>query len=102
MAQAQPLGPASSPAALGDLDLSILRISGNGFDSVPPELVAIADHDMTEARLSTSLPPTSPALSDDRATLLAVKDKLAGDASLNWRAAVPIGLWQGVTVGPRG
>ena len=87
------------PAALGDLDLSILRLSGNGFDSVPPELVAIADHDMTEARLSTSLPPTSPALSDDRATLLAVKDKLAGDASLNWRAAVPIGLWQGVTVG---
>ena len=87
------------PAALGDLDLSILRLSGNGFDSVPPELVAIADHDMTEARLSTSLPPTSPALSDDRATLLAVKDKLAGDASVNWRAAVPIGLWQGVTVG---
>ena len=87
------------PAALGDLDLSILRLSGNGFDSVPPELVAIADHDMPDARLSTLLPPTSPALSDDHATLLAVKDKLAGDASLNWRAAVPIGLWQGVTVG---
>ena len=87
------------PAALGELDLSVLRLSGNDFDSVPPELAAIAGRDMAKARLSTSLPPTSPALSDDRATLLAVKDKLAGDASLNWRAAVPIGLWQGVTVG---
>ena len=86
------------PAALGELDLSVLRLSGNDFDSVPPELAAVAGRDMAKARLSTSLPPTSPALSDDRAALLAVKETLAGDASLNWHAAVPAGLWQGVTV----
>ena len=87
------------PAALGELDLSLLRLSGNGFDFIPPKLAAIADHDIADARLSRSLPTTSPALSDDRAALLAVKDTLAGNASLNWRTAVPIGLWQGVSVG---
>ena len=88
------------PATLGGLDLSILNLSGNDFDSVPPELTAIPDHDLANTLLCTPLlPPTSPALLDDCTVLLAVKETLAGDASLNWHAEIPVGLWQGVTVG---
>ena len=87
------------PAALGGLDLSGLRLSGNDFDSIPPELTDVTNHDLADARLCLPLPPTSPALFDDCTVLLAVEDTLAGDASLNWHAAVPVGLWQGVTVG---
>ena len=90
------------PAALGELDLSVLRLSGNDFDSIHPELTDVADHDLGNMRLSTPLPPTSPARFDDRAVLLAVKETLAGDAS-NWHPTVPVGLWRGVTVdGPEG
>ena len=78
------------PAALGELDLSLLRLSGNDFDSIPPELTAVADHDLADM--------PSPARYDDSAVLLAGKDMLAGDAPLNWHAAVPVGLWQGVTM----
>ena len=85
------------PAALGELDLSVLRLAGNDFDSIPPEPTAVAAHDPADTRLCTPL-PTSPAPFDDCAVLLAVKETLAGDASLNWHAAVPAGLWQGVTV----
>ena len=87
------------PVALGELDLSALHLLSNDFDSMPPELTAVADHDLANTRLCTPLPPTSTALFDDCTTLLAVKETLAGDASLNWHAAVPVGLWQGVTVG---
>ena len=82
------------PAALGDLDLSVLGLSGNDFDSVPPELTDVAHHDLADARPCLPLPPTSPALFDDCTVLLEVKDTLAGDASLNWHAEVPVGLWQ--------
>ena len=87
------------PAALGGLDLSGLRLSGNDFDSIPPELTDVTNHDLADARPCLPLPPTSPALFDDCTVLLEVKDTLAGDASLNWHAAVSVGLWQGVTVG---
>ena len=86
------------PATLGGLDLSILNLSGNDFDSVPPELTAVAYHDLANTLLCTPLPPTSPALFDDCTVLLAVKDTLAGDVPLNWHAAIPVGWWQGVTV----
>ena len=78
------------PAALGEFDPSVLRLSGNDFDSIPPELAAVADHDLADM--------PSPARYDDSAVLLAVKDTLAGNAPLNWHAAVPVGLWQGVTM----
>ena len=87
------------PATLAGLDLSVLRLEGNDFDSVPPELTDVAHHDLADARPCLPLPPTSPALFDDCTVLLEVRDTLAGDASLNWHAAVPVGLWQGVTVG---
>ena len=87
------------PAALRQQDLSVLRLSGNGFDSVPPALAAVAERDLANARFCLPPPSTTPALFDDCAVLLAVKDALAGDASLNWHTAVPVGSWQGVTVG---
>ena len=87
------------PAALGELDLSVLRLVGNDFDSVPPGLADIADHNLAEEWPCLPLPPTSPALFDDCMVLLAVKETLAGDASLNWHAEIPVGSWQGVTVG---
>ena len=86
------------PVALGELDLSLLRLSGNDFDSIPPELTAVADHDLAHTRFSTPLPLMSPALFDDYMALLAVKETLAGNASLNWHAAVPVSSWQGVMV----
>ena len=87
------------PAALAELDLSVLHLRGNDFDSVPPAITDVADHDLTEERLCLPLGPTSRALFDDCTVLLAVKKTLAGDASLNWYAAIPVGLWHGVTVG---
>ncbi len=87
------------PAALAGLDLSVLRLSGNDFDSIPPKINAVADHDLGRFVLCLPPPRTSPALFEDCTTLLAVKDTLAGDAPLDWHAAVSIGLWQGVTVG---
>ena len=90
------------PPELAKLEnLSVLRLSGNDFDSVPPEPTAVAAHDPVDTRLCTP-PRTSPAPFDDCAVLLAVKETLAGDVSLNWRAAVPVGLWQGVTSGREG
>ena len=87
------------PTTLGRLDLSDLRLSGNDFDSIPPELTAVANHDLADTRLCLPLSSTSPALFDDCTVLLEVKDTLAGDASLSWHPAIPVGLWQGVTVG---
>ena len=90
------------PAALGEFAPSVLRLSGNDFDSIPPESTAVIADDPINARLCTPLPPTSPAPFDDCAVLLAVKEALAGNAPLNWRAAVPVGRWQGVTIGREG
>ena len=87
------------PAALEELDLSALSLQGNDFDSVPPALTDVADHDLADAWLCLPLPPTSPALFDDCTVLLAVKETLAGDAWLNWHAEIPVGSWEGVTVG---
>ena len=87
------------PAALGVLDLSVLRLGRNDFDSVPHELTAVANHDLARARPCLPLPSTSPELLADCTLLLAVKDTLAGDARLNWHAAIPVGSWEGVTVG---
>ena len=88
------------PAALGYLDLAVLRLSGNDFDSIPPELTAVDDHDLANALPCTPLPPTSPMLFDDCTVLLAVKETLAGEAELNWHADIPIGSWDGVSGSP--
>ena len=43
-------------------------------------------------------PPGEVAKSDIQA-LLAARDKLAGDGTLNWSEAVPIASWDGITIG---
>ena len=40
----------------------------------------------------------NPGLSRDCAILLAVRDTLAGDGTLNWSDAVPLGSWEGVAL----
>ena len=87
------------PAALGVLDLSLLDLARNDFDSVPHEIEAGAKHVVVGTPPCLPPPTTSQALFDDCRLLLAVKDTLAGDASLNWREEIPIGSWAGVTVG---
>ena len=85
------------PAALGDLELQVLRLSGNDIHSVPAGLATY--HDLAAMRICAPLPPTNAALFNDCTALLEVKDALAGDVPLNWHAEVPIGEWQGVAVG---
>ena len=46
-------------------------------------------------------PAGNPGLVADCKTLLAAKDQLVGDASLDWSADLPIWRWEGVTVGGR-
>ena len=86
------------PVALGDLRLSVLRLGGNDFDSVPPGLAA-ADSDLAGAQPCLPPAPMNRALLDDCTALLAAKEALAGGAALNWHAQLPVGNWQGVTAG---
>ena len=85
------------PAALGDLELQVLRLAGNDIHSVPAGLAT--DHDLATMRVCAPLPATNTALFNDCTALLEVKDALAADVPLNWHAEVPIGRWQGVAVG---
>ena len=41
----------------------------------------------------------NPGLVSDCEALLAARDTQAGSATLNWSAGMPIGEWEGVTVG---
>ncbi len=41
----------------------------------------------------------NPGLVSDCETLLAARDALAGDVTLNWSETTPIGQWEGVTLG---
>ena len=89
------------PATLAQLDrLNILRLSHNRFAApVPAALYTVADHDLAAHLLCLPMPLTPPALRADCATLLAMRDVLAGDAWLNWEQSLPIGSWQGVKLG---
>ena len=55
-----------------------------------------------DAVIALSRPPppscADAALAADCAALLAARDALAGDGSLNWSASVPVAQWDGVTV----
>ncbi len=86
------------PVGLGEIDLSLLRLSGNDFDSIPPQLSIVPNHDLTAWRFCLPPPATSPAFFEDCTALLAAKDTLAGEAPLNWSKDIPVGSWQGVIV----
>ena len=55
-----------------------------------------------DAVIALSVPPppscVDAALAADCAALLAARDALAGDGSLNWSASVPVTRWDGVTI----
>ncbi len=95
LGQNDPTGVAP-PARAGGLWLAGNRLTG----AIPPEMLGIARHDLTHSMFCLpGYPYTSPGLLADCDRLLAARDTLAGDAPLNWSEYVPIGFWQGVTVG---
>ena len=48
--------------------------------------------------LTVAVPVGNPGLAADREHLLALRDALAGTATLNWSAGTPTSEWEGVTV----
>ena len=113
------------PPELGQLSgLADLWLQGNRLIGPPPPAVAALPR-LTLLRLdddAAAVPPpdtragtggfhnrnlfcqpshaTISPLQGDCATLLAVRDVLAGDVKLNWSDEIPIDYWRGVTVGP--
>ena len=57
-----------------------------------PESLVCTDAALGEARAA------NPALATDCDALLGLRDALAGDAALNWRADLPLAEWEGVGV----
>ncbi len=90
-------------AAVPDLWLDL---SGNRLEGcIPAGLTNIGDYGETDSnpglrRCDGSGPPTCarPETAPDCAVLLEARDTLAGTATLNWSATVPLADWQGVTV----
>ncbi len=65
---------------------------------VPPQV----DESETSAEAELFCSPNiEVGLYQDCSRLLAMRDKLAGDAELNWRSSVPINAWRGVRIGGR-
>lgn len=106
------------PPQLGKLkNLRALRLHGNRLTgSVPPEVAALDldkpllhnNHLLGETAergdvglgpLCQELSEDNPGLQADCGLLLAVRDRLAGSAVLNWAPTTPIRFWQGVTLG---
>ena len=105
------------PAELASLAaLRSLRLTGNPITGcIPPDLRSVYSHDLADLRLpncptplltcetapAAARPARAPTLLADCNLLLAVRDALAGDATLNWDRATPITAWEGVTLGGR-
>ena len=62
--------------------------------------VAVRDNDVAPCENGVTIPnhATNAALVSDCETLLAVKDRLRGSATLNWGPTTPIRSWDGLTV----
>ena len=89
------------PPELGQIaNLRELRLDGNALTGpVPPGLYDLPDQDLLDELFCRRSPRMHPELLGDCTLLLATRDELAGQAALNWRADIPIGWWQGVTLG---
>ena len=94
------------PPELGNASkLADLRLRGNRLIGSTPSAVAgrrsLADADAALARNPLCRPTADVfvGLNADCATLLAVRQTLAGDVTLNWSEALPIRYWRGVAVG---
>ena len=97
------------PVELASLaNLRLLRLSGNPLTGcIPNELRYVDSHDLYELDLqycdcttgvAVPNPSNQPGLVSDCEALLASRDTLAGAATLNWSADIPIADWDGVTV----
>ena len=62
----------------------------------PPEL---PPEELCENGTAVPDPADKPGLVSDCATLLAIRDPLAGDVMLDWDADRPIATWEGITIG---
>ena len=98
------------PAELGNLDnLEDLYLSGNLLTGCIPEgLRAVPENDLNQLGLlfcdcatgrAVADATDNPGLVSDCEALLAARDTLAGDATLNWSADTPIAGWDGITLG---
>ncbi len=100
------------PPELGKLvHLQVLALNNNALTGwLPRDLAKIPG--LREVRLGGNATEhkrlcqpsllDSPGLLDDCTVLLAVRDRLRGDAFLNWNKSTPIEAWKGVTVGDGG
>ena len=99
------------PSQLGSLsNLERLHISGNQLTGcVPAGLRDVPRNDFDQLNLpfcesdcetGTAVPDAAnnPGLVSDCEALLAARDTLAGDATLNWSADTPIADWDGITL----
>ena len=84
--------------------LEVLGLGGNAIGCIPAaSRVAQTRHnDLESANLLCESSPLKPALFEDGARLMQLRDILAGDAVLNWTYARPVSLWQGVSIGRTG
>ena len=73
--------------------VSAINPAGTGQES------NITDATTDTQQEASTCAANNPGLVSDCDTLLAVRDTLAGTGSLNWSANVPIGNWDGITVG---
>ncbi len=93
------------PPELGKLEkLQGLWLADNDLTGPSPlALFGIAGQDLTNETLCLDSHTTiSSGLLADCEILLTARDIIAGDQPLNWSVYVPIGFWQGVTVGGTG
>ncbi len=111
------------PAELGRLtNLGVLYLAGNKLSGCVPEVWRNVQHNdlagldlpfcdarsptsTASIRQSESPPPgvvadaeDNPGLVEDCATLLGIRDALAGDGRLNWSAQIPVHEWEGVSI----
>ena len=87
----------------GDLDPEIPEVTERwgwtplGMIPVPLEDGISSSGNYRYGNVAVAVPAGSPGLLSDREHLLALRDALAGEASLNWSPGTPTSTWEGVT-----
>ena len=89
------------PPELGRLaKLESLWLGSNNLTGpIPPGLYDLPDQDLLDELFCLPPPRTSPGLFGDCTILLAASEELEGGVLADWHEAVPMGEWQGVTLG---
>ncbi len=89
------------PPQLGEIgSLWRLRVAGNDLDlPFPSGLYELRDQDLANGLFCRQSSRTSPELLGDCTLLLATRDELADQATLNWHRDVSLNAWRGVVLG---